>query len=232
MCFPIINFIMGVYLPIESYLNNFIQGKSYIDITIVTIDIVKVIHNINSQEYVRDNNIIPKQDNIIILKQDNSLTIAIILAITLAIELLYQVFNPLVRISFISFFSLLEHTSLFKKPLFFFRLLFLVYHHHLSIRLLLLECFISSIIDIKDLQPFHPLRYLRSNHHHVQIASLIRHSRMGLYYLLRSFLRRNNLDNFQISYVATFINYFLIYSIFYRFFYSLLAIQFILVKSI
>ena len=48
MYFPIINFIMGMYLPIESYLNNFIQDKSYIDITIGTIDIVKVIHNINS----------------------------------------------------------------------------------------------------------------------------------------------------------------------------------------
>lgn len=48
MYYPIINFIMGMYLPIKSYLNNFIQGKSHIDITIVTIDIIKVSHNISS----------------------------------------------------------------------------------------------------------------------------------------------------------------------------------------
>ena len=118
MYFPIINFIMGMYLPIESYLNNFIQDKSYIDITIGTIDIVKVIHNINSQAYARDNNITPKQDNIIILKQDNiiilkqdnSFTILINLAITLTISFLYQSFNPLVHISFINLFKFLEHT--------------------------------------------------------------------------------------------------------------------------
>ena len=118
MYFPIINFIMGMYLPIESYLNNFIQDKSYIDIiTIGTIDIVKVIHNINSQAYARDNNITPKQDNIIILKQDNiiilkqdnSFTIMINLAITHTISFLYQSLNLLVHISFINLFKFLEH---------------------------------------------------------------------------------------------------------------------------
>jgi hypothetical protein len=48
LCLSIINFITGMYLPIDSCLNNFIQGKSYIDIIIVAIDIIKDSHNIDS----------------------------------------------------------------------------------------------------------------------------------------------------------------------------------------
>ncbi len=57
------NFIMGIYLPIKSYLDNSIHDKSYIDI-------IEVSRKINSQAYTRDNNFILEQDKIIDPKQD------------------------------------------------------------------------------------------------------------------------------------------------------------------
>ena len=101
------NFIMGMYLPIKSYLDNSIQDKSYIDIDIVAIDIIEVSRKINSQAYARDNNFIPEQDKIIDPKQDSSPAIS--LSVILIIVLHHQSFNSLVRIAFINLLTLLEH---------------------------------------------------------------------------------------------------------------------------
>ena len=144
--FPNINFITGINLLINSYLNNYIQGKSYTDI-------IKVSHKISSQAYFRHTNIVPKEgkiidlkegkiinskvdriinskrdkiinpkkDKIIILNQNNSLIILVNQQIVISFNaaFLLQVFNLLVNIAFIHLLNLLEETSPFKASLFF-----------------------------------------------------------------------------------------------------------------
>ena len=163
------NFIMGMYLPIKSYLDNSIQDKSYIDIDIVAIDIIEVSRKINSQAYARDNNFIHEQDKIIDPKQDSSPAIS--LAVILIIVLHHQSFNSLVRIAFINLLTLLEHKSLSKTPLFFVFIIFiLVFRHRLCNQFHLLECFVLNTINIKDHFHFLPCRFLRSNLHQLRIA--------------------------------------------------------------